>query len=74
MVSDPEGVEAAPKAPAASSKTCSLEARAWRFPTPRGAALWGREAAAVAGLQSGAPRWKYTVSTTRLHPCIDMEE
>ena len=23
-----------------------------------------------AGLQSGAPRWKYTVSTTRLHPCI----
>lgn len=37
---------------------------------PRWAAPWRREAAAWAGLQSGAPRWKYTVSTTRLHPCI----
>lgn len=37
---------------------------------PLWAAPWRREAAAWAGLQSGAPRWKYTVSTTRLHPCI----
>lgn len=67
----PGGSERGPKAPAAFSEPSSYSA--WpdgAAPQPHWAAPWRREAAAWAGLQSGAPRWKYTVSTTRLHPCI----
>lgn len=65
------GSERGPEAPAALSEPRSHSTRpGGAAPSPRWAAPWRREAAAWAGLQSGAPRWKYTVSTTRLHPCI----